>query len=114
VPPDPLPIEAALPEVRAALAAHRNLVLVAPPGAGKTTRVPPLLLDLPACAPSGSWLQPRRIAARASAARTHRRGVTLGGGLPGALRSAGPAAAARGDRGILLRHWTIRCSKASG
>ena len=39
MPPDPLPIEAALPEVRAALAAHQNLVLVAPPGAGKTTLV---------------------------------------------------------------------------
>ncbi len=80
MPPDPLPIEAALPEVRAALTAHRNLVLVAPPGAGKTTRVPPLLLDLPELrAQQVVLLQPRRIAARASAARIAReRGVTLG------------------------------------
>lgn len=69
-----LPIDAVLPEIRDALAARPNLVLSAPPGAGKTTRVPPALL-------SSSWpvqtassrriilLQPRRLAARAAAQR---------------------------------------------
>jgi ATP-dependent helicase HrpB len=65
-----LPIEAALPRLRAALAEHRNVVLQAPPGAGKTTLVPLALLD-------ESWLadrtivmlEPRRLATRAAAFR---------------------------------------------
>ena len=68
--PPPLPIDEALPALRAALASHTNAVLVAPPGAGKTTRAPLALLDEP-------WaegrrlilLEPRRLAARAAAAR---------------------------------------------
>ncbi len=65
-----LPVEEALPELRAALAARNGAVLVAPPGAGKTTRVPPGLLDEP-WAQQGKivLLSPRRIAARAAAAR---------------------------------------------
>jgi ATP-dependent helicase HrpB len=65
-----LPVDEVLPQLRAALAAGSEAVLVAPPGAGKTTRVPPGLLG-------ESWAQhgkiillsPRRIAARAAAAR---------------------------------------------
>lgn len=65
-----LPVEAALPELRAALSAHASAVLVAPPGAGKSTRVPLALLD-------EGWrgdgrilvLEPRRLAARAAARR---------------------------------------------
>jgi ATP-dependent helicase HrpB len=65
---DALPIEEVLPALRAALATHTAAVLQAPPGAGKTTRVPLALLDEP-------WLggrrvvmlEPRRIAARAAA-----------------------------------------------
>lgn len=65
-----LPIDAALPALRAALAAHPAVVLQAPPGAGKTTRVPLALLD-------ADWLggraivmlEPRRLAARAAAMR---------------------------------------------
>ena len=65
-----LPISAALPALKAALAAHANVVLEAPPGAGKTTLVPLALLD-------ETWLagrkiimlEPRRIAARAAATR---------------------------------------------
>ncbi len=66
----PLPIDEALPAISSALAHGGGAVLVAPPGAGKTTRVPLALLDAP-------WrgdarilvLEPRRIAARAAAAR---------------------------------------------
>jgi ATP-dependent helicase HrpB len=66
----PLPIDAVLDDLSRALAENNAAVLVAPPGAGKTTRVPLALLDQP-------WigtkkiivLEPRRIAARASAER---------------------------------------------
>ncbi|HET6391150.1 ATP-dependent helicase HrpB, partial [Hyphomicrobium sp.] len=66
----PLPIDDVLDDIRAALASSGAAVLVAPPGAGKTTRVPLALLD-------ESWaaggkiliLEPRRIAARAAAER---------------------------------------------
>jgi ATP-dependent helicase HrpB len=66
----PLPIDAHLPALVAALRARRNLVLVAEPGAGKTTRLPRALLD----AGFGSQgeilvLEPRRIAARMAARR---------------------------------------------
>jgi len=79
-----LPIDAVLDELAATLAARNTAVLVAPPGAGKTTRVPLALLDEP-------WtkgkkiivLEPRRIAARASAERMaktlgERAGETVG------------------------------------
>ncbi len=69
----PLPIDDALPALHAALADGPYAVLVAPPGAGKTTRVPLALLDTP-------WrsdrriimLEPRRLAARAAAAQMAR------------------------------------------
>ncbi len=72
----PLPIDAALPELTAALRSHNTAVLVAPPGAGKTTRVPLVLAN-------EDWargkrilvLEPRRLAARAAAERMAR---TLG------------------------------------
>ena len=65
-----LPVTEALPALLTALSAGRNAVLVAPPGAGKTTLVPLALLDAP-------WrgddrilmLEPRRLATRAAAAR---------------------------------------------
>lgn len=71
MPPLPdLPVTEALPAVLSTLAGRRNGVLVAPPGAGKTTLVPLALLDV-------SWrgdgrivmLEPRRLATRAAAAR---------------------------------------------
>jgi ATP-dependent helicase HrpB len=69
----PLPIDDALPALCDALAAGPYAVLVAPPGAGKTTRVPLTLLDAP-------WrgdrriimLEPRRLAARAAAGQMAR------------------------------------------
>ena len=66
----PLPIDDALPALCAALEAHSNAVLVAPPGAGKTTRAPLALLDEPwAKGKRLMLLEPRRLAARAAAAR---------------------------------------------
>lgn len=65
-----LPIESALPELLAALAASPAVVLEAPPGAGKTTRVPLALLDAPWLgAQKIVMLEPRRLAARAAALR---------------------------------------------
>jgi ATP-dependent helicase HrpB len=69
-PPDALPVDEALPRLKQALQMRPAAVLVAPPGAGKTTRVPLALLDAP-------WLgdrkivmqEPRRLAARAAARR---------------------------------------------
>jgi ATP-dependent helicase HrpB len=65
-----LPIDAALPGLTAALSASNAAVLVAPPGAGKTTRVPLVLLDEPWARDKKILvLEPRRLAARAAAAR---------------------------------------------
>src|ERR1700757_897664 len=67
---DPLPIDGVLPQLTTALRHHSAAVVVAPPGAGKTTRVPLVLA-------AESWvrggrilvLEPRRIAARTAARR---------------------------------------------
>ncbi len=69
-PPDALPIDAVLPDLKRSLEISPNAVLIAAPGAGKTTRVPLALLD-------ASWrgdgrilvLEPRRLAARTAARR---------------------------------------------
>jgi ATP-dependent helicase HrpB len=63
----PLPVDAVLPQVLAALRSGQNVVLQAPPGAGKTTRVPPALLSL--TRNDILVLEPRRIAARMAARR---------------------------------------------
>ena len=66
----PLPIDDALPALCKALAERNVGVLVAPPGAGKTTRVPLALLDEPfAAGKRVVMLEPRRLAARAAAQR---------------------------------------------
>jgi ATP-dependent helicase HrpB len=65
-----LPVESALPALLVVLDTHNSAVLIAPPGAGKTTGVPPALL-------AASWrgdqriivVEPRRLAARAAASR---------------------------------------------
>ena len=67
--PAPLPIHAVLPDLLAALRQGSNAVLVAPPGAGKTTAVAPALLDEPWCGGQILLLSPRRLAARAAAER---------------------------------------------
>jgi len=67
---EPLPIDPALPGLTAALRAQSAAVLVAPPGAGKTTRVPLVLAAEPwAAGKKLIVLEPRRLAARAAAAR---------------------------------------------
>ena len=65
-----LPVDDVLPDLRAHLRAGVNAVLVAPPGAGKTTRVPLALMDEPWVAGKRIlMLEPRRVAARAAAER---------------------------------------------
>ena len=80
LPGPPLPVDAVLPDVLAAFDGGRAAVLVAPPGAGKTTRVPLALLEAP-------WrgdgrivmLEPRRLAARSAARRlAQQRGERVG------------------------------------
>ena len=75
------PVEEKINDIRRALAANRDVVLTAPPGSGKTTCVPPALLDEP-------WLkgkklvmlEPRRLAARNCATYIARkRGEAVGG-----------------------------------
>ncbi len=77
-----LPIDPAIPELLERLRERRVGLVVAPPGSGKTTRVPPALLGgrlLAAEHPAVVLLQPRRVAARASAARiAEERGWRLG------------------------------------
>jgi len=83
-----LPIDPLLPEIAAAVRARGVAVVVAPPGAGKTTRVPPALLDAldapGTAAPEAGrgrivMLEPRRVAARAAARRiAEERGGALG------------------------------------
>ena len=64
-----LPIHSVLPQLLAVLRDTPNAVLVAPPGAGKTTSVAPALLDQPWCTGQILLLSPRRLAARAAAER---------------------------------------------
>ncbi len=77
-----LPIDAAIPAILDAIRLHHRLVLVAPPGAGKTTRLPPALVGSGLLAkdhPNVLVLQPRRVAARSVAARiAGENGWTLG------------------------------------
>ena len=64
-----LPIHAVLPELLAALRDGPRAVLIAPPGAGKTTALAPALLGEPWCTGTVILLSPRRVAARAAAER---------------------------------------------
>ncbi|MDF2572720.1 MAG: ATP-dependent helicase HrpB, partial [Sporomusa sp.] len=84
-----LPIEDILPKLKVTLNSHMNVVLVAPPGSGKTTRIPLTLLNEP-------WLngqrilmlEPRRLAARAAARyMAHILGEQVGGTVGYRVRS---------------------------
>lgn len=103
----PLPIDQLLPEVAAQLLAHPAVVVEAPPGAGKTTRLPHLLLNL---FPDGEIvvLEPRRLAAHLSAARVaEERGERLGDTVGVQMRFnsvCGPATRLRYvTEGVLVR-----------
>src|SRR6476620_793760 len=78
-----LPIDAVLPDLLEALAEQPRALLIAPPGAGKTTRVAPALLAEEWCSGEVLVLVPRRLAARAAAefmasARGEKPGETIG------------------------------------
>jgi ATP-dependent helicase HrpB len=78
-----LPIDAVLPDLLAVLREQTRALLVAPPGAGKTTKVAPALLGEPWCTGEVLLLVPRRLAARAAAefmasARREKPGETIG------------------------------------
>src|SRR6188768_3942918 len=64
-----LPIHAVLPDLLASLRDRASAVLIAPPGAGKTTAVAPALIAEPWCTGQVILLSPRRVAARAAAER---------------------------------------------
>src|SRR5947208_6067362 len=71
----PLPIDAHVDEILAHVRAQRSAVIVAPPGSGKTTRIPPALTAIGRTI----LLQPRRVAARALTRRiAFERGWTIG------------------------------------
>jgi ATP-dependent helicase HrpB len=106
---EPLPIDPVLPEVVAALRRHPAVVLRAPTGAGKTTRVAPALLDA-GLAATGQilLLEPRRLAVRAAARRiAFERGGRVGSEVGYQVRFDRQASAATRllvvTPGILLR-----------
>jgi ATP-dependent helicase HrpB len=77
-----LPIDDSLPDLVAQLRQSSNLVLEAPPGAGKTTRVPAALLDAHLVKGEVWVLEPRRLATRLAARRVaEERGERLGGSV---------------------------------
>jgi ATP-dependent helicase HrpB len=105
--PAPLPIDAVLPEIQSALRTGAPLVLEAPPGAGKTTRVPWAIHE---AFPEGEVIvaEPRRLAARLTAARVaSERGQRLGDTVGYSVRFeevSGPKTRIRYvTEGVLLR-----------
>jgi ATP-dependent helicase HrpB len=91
-----LPIDEVLPQMIDHLRSAGALVLKAEPGAGKTTRVPPAILDAGLANPESKRpglivvLQPRRVAARAAAARmSDERGTALGAEIGYRVRHEG-------------------------
>lgn len=85
MPLQPLPIDDVIPDALQSLQKHGAMVLIAAPGAGKTTRIPPAVLDAGMADLAGGVpgqivvLQPRRVAARSAAARiSQERGTKLG------------------------------------
>ena len=81
------PVLAVLPDLLGSLRTVSNAVLIAPPGAGKTTMVAPALLDEPYCDGQILLLSPRRLAARMAAERiSENLGETVGGRVGYATR----------------------------
>jgi ATP-dependent helicase HrpB len=80
---NPLPVDAYLDDILALVRSERRAVIVAPPGAGKTTRIPPVLAALGRTI----LLQPRRVAARTLARRiAGERGWRIGGEIGWQIR----------------------------
>jgi len=103
-----LPVDAILPEIVTSLRQSPNLVLEAPPGAGKTTRVPPAILNIV----SGEVivLEPRRIAARMAARRVASElgeavGETVGYQVRFEERTSPRTRLRFVTEGILIRRW---------
>ncbi|WP_417599270.1 ATP-dependent helicase HrpB [Pararhodobacter oceanensis] len=106
LPAPALPIDPLLPDLRAAIAQHGMAVLQAPPGAGKTTRVPLALLDQ--IAGRIVMLEPRRLAARAAAERLAESlgeevGARVGYRIRGEARSSNATRIEVVTEGILTR-----------
>ena len=103
-----LPIEAALPALRDALRTTKMAVLQAPPGAGKTTRVPLFLLEQDLIDGKILMLEPRRLAARAAAERMaetlgESEGQTVGYRMSGDSKSSATTRIEVITEGILTR-----------
>ncbi|MCO1335426.1 ATP-dependent helicase HrpB [Microbulbifer sp. OS29] len=104
-----LPIHQVLPQLLQTLAEHSNVVLQAPPGAGKTTAVPLALLSAPWLSGKNiMMLEPRRLAARAAAARMAFQlgetvGETVGYQVRGERRSSAKTRILVVTEGILTR-----------
>ncbi|MEO1109598.1 MAG: ATP-dependent helicase HrpB [Pseudomonadota bacterium] len=103
-----LPIDDALPELISALRDHGRAVLQAPPGAGKTTRVPLAMLKAGLCTGKIVMLEPRRLAARAAAERMaetlgERAGQTVGYRVRGEARTSNATRIEVVTEGILTR-----------
>jgi ATP-dependent helicase HrpB len=104
-----VPVDSALPELAAALHRAGVAVLIAPPGAGKTTRVPPGLLSTPGF-PNGKilMLEPRRLAARRAAEymaslASESVGATIGYRIRGESRTSAGTRIEIVTEGILTR-----------
>jgi ATP-dependent helicase HrpB len=106
--PDSLPIDAVLDEIAQTLSAHGRLVLHAPPGAGKTTRVPLHLLHKRICTGRIVMLEPRRVAARTAATRMATQlgedvGATVGYRMRGATKVSSATRIEVVTEGVLTR-----------
>ncbi|WP_282119986.1 ATP-dependent helicase HrpB [Ruegeria atlantica] len=103
-----LPIDDAIPELLDALKANGRAVLQAPPGAGKTTRVPLAMLEAGLCDGKIIMLEPRRLAARAAAERMaetlgQRAGETVGYRVRGDAKTSKTTRIEVVTEGILTR-----------
>jgi ATP-dependent helicase HrpB len=100
-----LPIDDALPDLLAALRAEGRAVLQAPPGAGKTTRVPLAILQDGMVGGRIVMLEPRRLAARAAAERmAETLGEAVGQTVGYRIRGEAKAQPRHPDRGGDRRH----------
>ncbi len=103
-----LPIDDAIPDLLTALKSRGRAVLQAPPGAGKTTRVPLAMLDAGLCSGKIVMLEPRRLAARAAAERMaetlgQRAGETVGYRVRGETKTSKSTRIEVVTEGILTR-----------